>query len=197
MELSLLTFQHISGAIAVILGAAGYVFYAQGIYQGSVKPHFFSWFVWGILTATAFAAQVVSGGGAGTWVTGFTALACLCFALVGLGASSRSLITKSDWIFFIAALLAIPVWYVTGDPLWSVILITVTDAVAFVPTFRKGYMHPETESAATYALSGIKFIFGILALQAFSVTTVLYPASLIVANGVFVLVLFWRKFPHK
>jgi len=38
----------------------------------------------------------------------------------------------------------------------------IIDAVAFVPTFRKAYFHPDTENASTYALSGIKFIFSLL-----------------------------------
>ena len=193
MDSTLLTPQQILGGIAVILGFIGYVFYIRGIFQGKVKPHAFSWLVWGILTAIAFVAQIVSGGGPGAWVTGFTAIAAFGFALVGLGVSSRIFITKSDWIFFIGALLSIPVWYVTGDPLWSVIIITIIDAVAFVPTFRKAYFHPDTENASTYALSGIKFIFSLLALGTFSMTTALYPASLVIANLVFVAMLLWRR----
>ncbi len=185
--------QTVAGVVAVGLGALGYVFYVRGILRGEVKPHSFSWFVWGLLTAIGFVAQVVGGGGAGTWVTGFTAVASFGFALVGLGASSRVYITKSDWVFFICALAAIPVWYFTGNPLWSVVMITVIDAAAFVPTFRKAYFHPETENAWTYTFSSIKFVFGLAALSMFSWTTVLYPASLILANGVFVCMLLWKR----
>lgn len=192
MDLSF-SMAEILGGIAVLLGIIGYVFYVRGILQGKVKPHAFSWFVWAILTTIAFVVQVVEGGGPGAWVTGFTALASFAFAAVGLGVSSRVLIAKSDWIFFIGSILAIPVWYVTGDPLWSVILITIIDAAAFVPTFRKAYFHPETENTTTYALSGIKFIFSLLALEAFTVTTALYPASLVLANGIFVAMVLWRR----
>lgn len=182
----------ILGFIAVILGLLGYVFYIRGIIRGEVKPHAFTWTVWGLLTAIAFAAQVVEGGGPGAWVTGVTALMSFIFALVGLGASSRSYITKSDWIFFISALVTIPVWYVTGNPLWSVIIITIVDFVAFAPTFRKAYFHPGTENMWTYLLSAIKFVFGIWALETLNLTTVLYPASLVLANGGFVVMLLWR-----
>src|SRR5262249_44675078 len=135
MELSPFDWQQIFGGIAVVLGLLGYVFYTRGILQGKVKPHFFSWFVWTILTAIAFVAQVVEGGGPGAWVTGITSAMSLVFSIVGLSSSSRSLIARSDWFYFIAALLAIPPWYFTGDPLWSVIIITVIDAAAFAPTF--------------------------------------------------------------
>lgn len=189
--------QLILGSLAVAIGFFGYWFYIRGIIQGKVKPHTFTWSVWGILTAIAFAAQVAEGGGPGAWVTGATALMSFGFAIVGLGASSRTYITKSDWVFFFSALVTIPVWYFTGNPLWSVIIITVVDAVAFAPTFRKAYVHPETENTWTYFFSGIKFVIGIMALQTFNTVTVLYPASLVLANGAFVAMVLWRRVKEK
>lgn len=181
------------GGAAVALGLLGYVFYVRGILQGKVKPHAFTWFIWGLLTAIAFVAQISSGGGAGAWVTGVTAACSFGFALVGLGASSRIHIVRSDWKFFVASLLAIPVWLVTGEPLWSVVIITITDAVAFAPTFRKAFHHPDTENVWTYALSGIKFVISLFALESFTWTTALYPASLVLANAAFVTMLVWNK----
>lgn len=185
--------QQVLGGIAVALGLFGYVFYVRGILQGKVKPHAFTWFVWGLLTAIAFVAQLAGGGGAGAWVTGVTALCSFGFALVGLGATSRVFIAKSDRIFFSCALLAIPVWLFTGNALWSVIIITVTDAVAFAPTFRKAYFYPETENGWTYTLSGMKFAVSLFALQSFTWVTALYPASLVLANLAFVGMLIWNK----
>ena len=185
--------QDVLGALAVALGLFGYFFYVRGIVRGTVKPHAFTWFVWALLTTIAFAAQVVDDAGPGAWVTGVTALCSFGFAAVGLGKSSREHIAKSDWYFFAGALAAIPVWLLTGNPLWSVIIITIVDAVAFAPTIRKGYHHPETESVGTYALSGIKFVIGLFALTNITWITTLYPASLVLANLGFVIVLLWRR----
>src|SRR6185369_13805789 len=101
--------------------------------------------------------------------------------------------TKSDWAFFISSLLAIPVWLITKNPLWSVIIITIVDNLAAVPTFRKAYHHPDTEHAWTYALSGLKFIVSLFALQSFTWTTALYPASLVLAILAFVVISESRK----
>lgn len=192
-----MVYQVILGALAVLIGFVGYGFYIQGILAGKVKPHAFSWLVWGILTAVGFFAQIVGGGGPGTWVTGFTAAMSFVFFIVGLGSSSRALITRSDWIFFIGALLAIPPWYLTGNPLWSVIIITVIDAIAYIPTFRKAYQDPDTESLRHSSLQCLKFIFGIIALKSFSLVTMLYPASLVLANGAFVAMLALRRSRNK
>lgn len=187
------TLQELLGGVAVALGLFGYMFYVRGILLGKVKPHAFTWFVWGLLTAIAFVAQITAGGKAGAWVTGVTALCSFGFAIVGLGASSRKYITKSDWVFFVGALLTLPVWYFTNNALWSVIIITIIDAVAFAPTFHKAFLHPETENTWTYVLSGSKFIVGLFALGSFTWITALYPASLVVANFAFVAMVVWRK----
>ncbi len=189
--------QEVFGGIAVVLGLLGYVFYVQGILVGKVKPHAFNWFVWGLLTAIAFFAQIAEGGGAGAWVTGVTALCSFVFAVVGLGASSRIFIAKSDWVFLISALLTIPLWYFMGNPLWSVIIITIIDAVTFAPTFRKAYFNPETENGWTYTLSSLKFFIALLALESFTWTTALYPASLVLMNAAFVGMLLWRARHQK
>ena len=186
-------YQTTLGVIAVLIGFAGYAVYFRGIFKGEIKPHAFSWLVWAILTTIGFLAQVEGGGGPGAWVTGFTALMSYVLVFIGIGASSRALIKRSDWLYFIASLLAIPPWYLTGDPLWSVVIVTVIDTIAFVPTFRKAYEHPETESLFHASCAAVKFLFGIAALGTFSLTTVLYPASLVLANGAFVLMLYFRR----
>lgn len=181
------------GGVAVLLGILGYVFYIRGILAGKVKPHAFSWLVWAIITTIGFLAQLVDNAGPGAWVMGFTALASYAFFFVGLGASSRQYIKKEDWWCFAFSLASIPLWYFTGDPLWSVILITLIDVVAFAPTFRKAYEHPGTEHTWTYGLSGIKFVFSLFALTNITLVTALYPASLVVANLAFVVMVFFRK----
>jgi hypothetical protein len=189
----MMTLQEILGAIAVLIGVAGYAYYIRGIMLGNVKPHAFTWLIWGILTAVAFVAQVADGGGAGAWVTGVTALFCFAFVIVGLTKSSRRYIKKSDWIFFAAALGAIPLWYISGSPFWSVAIITLTDIVATIPTIRKAYQNPNTESATLYALSGVKFILSVAALQSLNATTALYPVSLILINILLVIIIIWRR----
>ncbi len=180
------------GGAAVVVGFIGYVPYFTTILSGKTKPHAFTWFVWGLLTAIAFGGQIVGGGGAGTWVTGFTAI--ISFVIFGLALfRGKRDFPLADWLCLSGCLLALLVWFLTDSPLGAIVLITLIDLLAFVPTFRKTYRSPESEPAATYVLSAIKFVFGIAALQSFSVLTVLYPASLVLTNGLFVVMLLVRR----
>lgn len=180
------------GLLALAIGLISYIPYFRGILADQTKPHAFSWFIWGLLTAIAFFAQVTSGAGPGAWVTGFTAI--VCFIIVGFAlVKGEKKITLSDWVTFIAALATLPIWYATDNPLYAVILITLIDALGFYPTFRKSWHKPQEEVTVTYGLSAVKFAIALGALQNLNWTTALYPASLVLMNGAFVIMVLWRR----
>jgi hypothetical protein len=180
------------GGIATAIALVGYLPYFRDLHRGTTKPHAFSWLVWAILTGIAFAGQVTDAAGPGAWVTGFTAVVCSAIFVIALFIGEKQ-ISLFDWICLGLSLGAIPLWVVTATPLWSVVLITIIDAVGFLPTFRKSYFKPWEETAVTYLLSGVKFVVALAALDRFSITTALYPLSLVLMNGAFVVMLLQRR----
>ncbi|MDP3741573.1 MAG: hypothetical protein Q8R08_04610 [bacterium] len=180
------------GYLSVLIALISYVFYFRGIFIGKVKPHAFSWFLWSLTTTTVFFAQVVKGGGPGAWVTGFTAFACLIIFFLALSKGSREF-RKWDWVFLLSAFLSLLLWWFTRDPTLSVILITITDALASGPTILKGYYKPFEEGVSLFALAFLKFILALFALENYTLATWLYPASLVLTNGVITLVILTRR----
>ena len=180
------------GIIATAMAFVSYIPYIRNMLSGKTKPHAFSWLVWGTLTAIAFVGQVSEGAGPGAWVTGFTA--CVSFFIfVTVLRTGEKDIAKSDWLSLVGAGIAMLLWWATSDPLIAVILITLIDALGFFPTFRKSYHKPYEETAITFAISGLKFVIAIIALENLTPTTWLYPASLVLMNGIFVVMLLIRR----
>ena len=171
--------------IAIVLTLAGYAQYVRTMLAGKTKPHVFSWLIWATLTAIGFFAQVADGAGPGAWVTGLSAVIPFCIAFYAMG-KGRTQVTRSDIITFLACLSAIPVWLATDDPLGAVIIVTVIDALAFYPTFRKSWGAPDEENLFQYTMAAIKFALAVAALEHYSVVTALYPASLVVMNALFI-----------
>lgn len=174
------------------MAVVSYFFYFRDIWAGRTKPHAFTWLIWTSLTAIGFAAQVGDHGGPGAWVTGFTAAVSAVIFVAALFRGERD-ITRGDWSCLVGAGLAAGLWAVTNNALLAVILVTVIDALGFAPTFRKSFHRPHEETLITYELSAIKFVLALLALDNFSAVTALYPASLVVMNGVFALMLIIRR----
>ena len=182
----------ILGYAAAILTFLSYVPYFKNIFQGKTKPHIFSWLVWTLITATAFAAQIVKGAGAGAWATGVTAIICLAILIFSFFKGEKNLILF-DWIGLVMSLLALISWWITRQPLLAVFLVTIADAIGSLLTFRKGFYKPFEETASTFALNSFKWVIAVFALQSFTVSTWLYPVSLIVTNGAIALMLIVRR----
>jgi hypothetical protein len=180
------------GYLSIIVAVFSYVPYFRGILTGKVKPHAFSWLVWSFLVGIAFAAQVVKEGGAGTWATGFTALACFVIFLFAIVKGDRRFVLF-DWISLAAAFVALILWQLTNDPTLSLILVVTTDAFGFLPTLRKGYLKPHEDSPSLWALTATKWGLAIVALGSYSFITLLYPAYLLTLASSYTALLLWRR----
>ena len=180
------------GIIAVIVGLVGYVPYYRDVIRGTTKPHPFSWVGFALLLGITFFAQVATGAGASAWVNGVSAVGVLGIAVLSFSKGERD-ITHFDWICFVGGLVGIMLWRLTSNPLTAVIIVTVVDAIVFLPTYRKAYLKPNEETASLFVLSTVKYFISLFALASFNLTTALFPVSLVITNGAFVLLLMVRR----
>ena len=181
------------GIIAVILTFIGFAPYIRGILQGKIKPHTFTWVIWAISTLIVFAAQVVSNAAAGSWAVGLSGFIALFIAILAHYKAGDDDITKSDWLFLFAALSAMPLWYLTSDPLWAVVIITVIDVIAYAPTMRKVYHKPNEEQIAIFIIMSIRTCFVLAALGEFSLTNILFQAVTMMVNLIVIILIIVRR----
>ncbi len=163
-------------AVAIVLTFAAFLPYIRAIILGSVQPHVFSWIIWGTTTFVIFFAQLEDRGGAGAWPIGVSGGVAILVAFLAYLKRADVSITGADRLFFTAAMSSLPFWYLTSDPLWAVIILTIVDVLGFGPTIRKAYVLPHTESLLFFALFAVRNLVAISALENYSVTTVLFPA---------------------
>ncbi len=179
--------------IGIVFMLASYGVYLYSIFKGDTRPHPFSWFVWGLLTAIIFFAQLSGDAGIGSLITALSAIISFFIAMLGYLKRGDITISSSDKWIFALSLLAIPLWYFTETALWSVILITLIDGAGFYPTYRKSWHNPDQESSLSYVLGGLKHLFTILALENLSIITALFPFSLVLTNFGLITLIFIKK----
>jgi len=171
-------YKEILSATAIALTFAAFVPYIRAILGGTTKPHLFSWIIWSITTFVIFLAQLEANGGVGAWPIGVSAVITMLIALLAYVERSDITITKTDRLFLVFALSALPLWYFTSDPLWTVVILTAVDVFGFGPTFRKAYADPYSEPLLFYYLFSIRDLLVIVALENRSVITVLFPTAM-------------------
>jgi hypothetical protein len=180
------------GVLGVALVMGSMVPYARAMWHKTVRPHAFSWCLWGAINAVVCAAQVVSHGGAGAWTSAAAAFFNFVIAVYALRHGEKN-ITRGDWAIFLSALFALPLWAATKNPLWSVVLLSVLDMMGFFPTIRKSWHQPHGEVLMTFAVGAAGFAFAILALEEKTFVNYCYPATVLALNAAFTVILLYRR----
>lgn len=186
-------YKELLSGFAIALTFIAFVPYIRSILQNKTKPHAFSWIIWASVTFIIFLAQLSDGGGAGAWPIGISGVITLFVAVLAYLKKTDHMIAKKDWIFFVLAMSAIPFWYVTSNPLWAVVILTVVDLLGFVPTFRKAYSYPNEEQLIFYILIASRNLIAIVALEHYSLTTLLFPAATALACVMFIQMVMYRR----
>ncbi len=183
----------IISALAIALTLIAFLPYIASTWRGQTRPHVFSWVIWGITTFIVFLAQVKDGGGAGAWPIGVSGVITIGVAIVAYLKRADISITRLDTLFFIAAVSAVPLWYFTADPMWAVAILTVVDLLGFGPTLRKAFHFPHEENLTFFGLFLLRNLLVILALEHYSVTTLLFPAAVALACLSLILLIGYRR----
>jgi len=171
----------ISSVIAILL----FIPYLRDIFKGTTKPHIYTWLIWTILQGIGAVASLKAGAGYGSWALIAGAAFCGLIVLLSFKYGTKN-IQRIDTACLVLALIACIIYVFTKDPLYSVLIVTATDAVGYYPTMRKAYEEPYSETVSTYALSAFVNLLSIIALSVYSFTTVAYIGSLVLSNSLLV-----------
>lgn len=173
--------------IAAVLAFVGNVSYLKEVMRGVVRPHPYTWFIWSIVSMTTFLGGLAKGAGIGALPTGvaegFTIIIFL-FSLKYLFKRDAGHIRTIDHYFLALALLGLVPWALTKDPTISVIIVVLIDIIAFVPTLRKTWTHPETEWPLLYKMNVARHILTLFSLQTYNIATTLHSIAMICANTI-------------
>ncbi len=101
--------------------------------------------------------------------------------------------SKQEWAFVAAAGAVFALYMFTRDANVAAALTTAIDALAYGPTFTRGWSFPRKDSVTSFALNGAKFIPSLMAMAPISFATSFYPATLIVLNSAVAIMLVWRR----
>lgn len=180
-------------AVAIALTFIAFLPYIRSIQRGETRSHVFSWVIWRLTTFVAFFAQLAGQAGIGAWPIGVSGVISIYIALLAWARRADTEITRLDWFFFLGALSALPFWFFTADPLWAVVILTTVDLAGFGPTIRRAYFHPYGERLLFFGLFAARNTLVILALEHYSLTTVLFPAAVAIACVLLIAMIFIRR----
>ena len=180
------------GVLSVALAVLAAVIYIAQTVRGEVRPHPLSFFLFGALSLIGYWVQRDQGARQGSWTLLAMAIICFLFAAVSVAKGERSF-SRQEWAFVAAAGAVFALYMFTRDANVAAALTTAIDALAYGPTFTRGWSFPRKDSVTSFALNGVKFIPSLMAMDPISFATSFYPATLIVLNSAVAIMLVWRR----
>jgi hypothetical protein len=178
--------------IALIIGVISFIPYFKDIFSRKTKPHAYTWLIWTITQGTAVYAIWFGGGKWGALSLGILLLFVFSVFLFSLKYGTKN-ITRSDTIILILAVIAIFIWWQLKQPLISVLMVSAIDFFGYIPSFRKSYIAPWSETISSWLLFSLSNLFAIFALTEYNLLTLFYLCTISTANIILALICFIRR----
>lgn len=177
---------------SVLVVFAAYLPYIRDIFLKKTKPHAYTWLIWTITQGVALAGLFYGKGG---WAElAFSVGTTLVFItfLLSLKYGTRN-ITKFDTIVLVITLLAIIVWFKMHNPLLAVFMVSAIDFLGYLPTFRKTFQEPWSETVVAWVVFCLTNILVIFSLNAYNLLTLTYLITISTANLIIVAICLIRR----
>jgi hypothetical protein len=155
--------------IGVIITAIGGISYLIDTIRAKVQPNRITWLLWALAPMIAFFAQRDQGVGIQallTFVIGF--IPALIFVASFINKKSKWKIVRFDLICGALSILGLVLWLITRVGNIAILFSIMADLLAAVPTYKKSYTDPESESFKAFFLNVIGAGLIVLAIKDWS-----------------------------
>lgn len=178
--------------VASLLAIVGNVPYLRDIIKKRVQPHPYTWLVWSLVSCIIFFGQLAKGAGIGALPTAASEIFTIIIFIFSLQYGFKN-IAPIDTLFLIIALLGIIPWIYSNDPTISVIIAVSIDLIAFMPTIRKTWRRPYSETPLLYSTNVLRHILMLFSLQAYNIATTLHSIAMIATNSIMTGIILTKK----
>jgi len=177
--------------------------YGGGIYiidiiAGKSKPNKVSWLMWsanGLIAAAAGLSEGVTWAVLPVFMSGFVPLCVLAVSFFNKGSYWK--LIAFDYICGFFSALALILWWVTKEADVAIIFAIISDIFAAVPTLKKMWNNPETESAKSYVAGLISSITGFAAIKNWVFSEYAYVVYLVIMESCLIISIYRKKLYNK
>jgi hypothetical protein len=186
----------IIGVLGGLLAIAGSIPYMLDAYKKKINPHRVTWAILTLVDLIAIANQLAAGATNSVWlVVGFAVANFTIFALSlrhGVGGTE-----KLDIIVLCGAILGVVAWQISGHPVASIIANLVVITLALAPTYKKGWINPQSETSTVFLWGAIASLLAAISVGKLDYILLLAPIYTFVIQGVLFIILIRYKLFYR
>jgi hypothetical protein len=165
------------GEVAGVVALGGFAPYVVSIVRRRTVPERATWWIWTLVGAMLCASYYAAGARGSIWVPVGYVVGPLVTAILALRYGEGGW-SRFDRACLAGSALSLALWLVSGSPMVALVANVAVDFSGALPTLRKTYLEPWSESAASWAIFLVANALNLAALDGWSVETALYPLYL-------------------
>ncbi|MCL5435818.1 MAG: hypothetical protein M1275_01950 [Patescibacteria group bacterium] len=193
-----MNFAHPLVLLSVLVSVFGSSAYIRDTLKGKTKPNRVSWSLWALAPLIGTAAALYAR--ADVWATiriflaGFLPL--IVFTASFINRQSYWKLTLFDALCGLCSALALIVWATIDSPQAAILLAVLGDGFALLPTLRKAWTNPETETGLTYIAGLVSTLLVLPSIPVWNVENSAFQIYLLIANVLLISVIY-RKYYRR
>ena len=174
-------------ALGILSGLLAFIFYIQVFCQtltGRIRPNPTSWFIWTFNDTLILAGSLSVGAWNSLWVP-LVYSVFGWFVFVAALRSDRRLPTSLEWGCLVGSLCGWGVYFFT-HAFWSIVVGSLVNSLAAIPTMRNAFKEPQRESLGAWVLISTSLFLMFLSIERLEVSLWLFPITSLLNCGVIV-----------
>jgi hypothetical protein len=169
--------------LAVALSAFGAYGYVRDTLRGETSPNRVSWSLWAVEGVLGFGVEVQQHVGLASLMTLMLGLVP-CAVVIASFKNPNAVwkIGAFDLVCGAIALAGLVFWALAKEPTVALVSFVCADQVAGLPTLRKSWLAPSTESSRVFVMGTVNCVITVLTLKAFTTAGVLFPGCVAISD---------------
>jgi hypothetical protein len=169
--------------LALALSALGAFGYVRDTLKGVTSPNRVTWSLWAVEGILAFVIEIQDHVGPASLMT--LMLGLVPFVVVAASFANPHIVWKIgvfDVVCGAISVAGLAFWAFVNEPTVALIAFVAADQMAGLPTMRKSWLAPSTESPGVFFLGSMNCAITLLTLNAFTTAGVLFPGCVLVGD---------------
>ena len=185
--------------ISICLSLYGSYNYIYDTIKGTTRPNRVSQGLWAIAPLIGVGAAISSGAGILTTVRTFMAglVPLIIFLVSFVNKNGYWKTTKFDYFCGVFSIMALVLWLVVDLPVYAVLLAATADFFAAIPTIKKSWTNPESETGIAYVMSILSVLIIIPTIKVYDIQNTAFQAYLLLINIVIIFSIYRSKLFKK
>lgn len=181
--------------LSAFLHIVGSFAYIRDTLAGRTKPNRVSWSLWALAsfigTGAALAAHADPWTTIRIFMVGF--IPFVIFLSSFINAQSYWKLTRFDMLCGLCSLIALFVWLGIDAPKYAILIAALGDGFACLPTLKKAWQFPETETGSQFIMSLLATLLLIPSIPAWNIENTAFQIYLVIADTLLIIAVYRKR----